>query len=553
MGANGSKRPREDDEQDESEVKRHREEVTSEDRQILSATSPVSEQQTPEETTNDGEKEKSDISKSTKKNKRKKKELPPHIAQRQAAWNIPKSERKPEAEKEDRRPKKKVALLIGYCGTGYQGMQMNPKAKTIESDLYKALAAANAVSKDNADDPHKVQFMRAARTDKGVHAAGQICSLKMIVEDEKIVEKINEKLPDQIRVWGYARVPKGFHAKNQCDSRVYEYLLPTYTLLTTTRPELYPHSPRGRAYTFANADKASDFDSDEEDKDLPPPTGGKSGPSGGKTGPIGGKIGPGGSTLDTKKNFNVVEYPPLSQQEMAALRRTRITPERLALLKNYLKEYLGTHNYHNFTIGKKANDKSAWRYIIDWTVGQPFVKSKTEWISLKVTGQSFMLHQIRKMVGLVILGMRTNCPPAIISKAAFSTLKINIPKAPGLGLLLEQVVYKGYNEKQPRQKEEVREPILFSKYQKEIDEFKNKWIYEQIVTEEEQQNTFEGWLRVVDGHAPEYSWWLTHDGNVIEDEKPDYDLWREIGYNKAKANANFQEVGDDDNEDGDSD
>jgi tRNA pseudouridine38-40 synthase len=44
--------------------------------------------------------------------------------------------------------------------------------------------------------------MRAARTDKGVHAAGQAISLKMIIEDPNIVNKINEHLPEQIRVWG---------------------------------------------------------------------------------------------------------------------------------------------------------------------------------------------------------------------------------------------------------------------------------------------------------------------------------------------------------------
>ena len=48
--------------------------------------------------------------------------------------------------------------------------------------------------------------MRAARTDKGVHAAGQVISLKMITEDPNIVEKINSHLPEQIRIWGESLV-----------------------------------------------------------------------------------------------------------------------------------------------------------------------------------------------------------------------------------------------------------------------------------------------------------------------------------------------------------
>ena len=65
-------------------------------------------------------------------------------------------------------PKKKVALLLSYCGTGYNGMQINPNVASIELDLHKALAESGAVLQENAMNPTKNQFMRCARTDKGV-------------------------------------------------------------------------------------------------------------------------------------------------------------------------------------------------------------------------------------------------------------------------------------------------------------------------------------------------------------------------------------------------
>jgi tRNA pseudouridine38-40 synthase len=142
-----------------------------------------------------------------------------------------------------RKPKRKVALLMSYCGTGYQGMQINPNVPSIELDLHKAFAMAGAVSSDNAMDASKCSFIRCARTDKGVHAAGQIVSLKMILQDN-VVEKINSYLPKQIRVWGFSRVNNAFHAKNQCDSRIYEYLLPTYCLQDADG-EIYPNSVVG--------------------------------------------------------------------------------------------------------------------------------------------------------------------------------------------------------------------------------------------------------------------------------------------------------------------
>src|SRR6201999_1498887 len=77
--------------------------------------------------------------------------------------------------------------------------------KTIEGDLFNAFVAAGAISKANSDDPKKSSLSRCARTDKGVHAAGNVISLKLIIEDTDIVRKINENLPPQIRVWGIER------------------------------------------------------------------------------------------------------------------------------------------------------------------------------------------------------------------------------------------------------------------------------------------------------------------------------------------------------------
>ena len=70
---------------------------------------------------------------------------------------------------------KKMALLMGYSGTGYQGMQLQRGGqRTIEGDLFSALIKADMVPVDALDSPFKVGFQRTARTDKGVHAARQV-------------------------------------------------------------------------------------------------------------------------------------------------------------------------------------------------------------------------------------------------------------------------------------------------------------------------------------------------------------------------------------------
>ncbi|OAX80190.1 tRNA pseudouridine(38-40) synthase, partial [Emergomyces africanus] len=138
---------------------------------------------------------------------------------------------KEDIEADQRRPKKKVAVMLGYSGSGYKGMQLSETEKTIEGDLFTAFVAAGAISKANATDPKKSSLVRCARTDKGVHAAGNVVSLKLIVEDADVVQKINEHLSPQIRVWGIEITNKSFSSYHLCDSRIYEYLIPTHCFL----------------------------------------------------------------------------------------------------------------------------------------------------------------------------------------------------------------------------------------------------------------------------------------------------------------------------------
>ncbi|KAJ1772326.1 tRNA pseudouridine synthase 1 [Coemansia sp. RSA 1813] len=358
---------------------------------------------------------------------------------------------------EPRLPKRKVALLMGFCGTGYQGMQTNPNARTIESELFKALVSAGAVSADNATDQSKVHLQRAARTDKGVHAAGQVVALKMIVEDPEIVQKVNACLPDQIRVWGYVRVIRSFNAKTACGSRVYEYLLPTYVLAGQNEAHI------------------------EISRTVP---------------------------------FEQRELPQTNKDEIEKMREYRISPDKLQYVRDAFGKYKGTHDFRNFTVTRGCTDTNSGRHIYYFDVSDPMIIDGSEWLSLKVKGQSFMLHQIRKMVGLVILMTRSNAPLKLIDEL-FSGPRVNVPKAPGLGLLLEQPVFDGYNQRAANIKQGSSSPVHFDDYKEEIEQFKQKFIYDAIRETETADTVFNEWVKSTEIFPEEYSY-INADGVIPE-------------------------------------
>ncbi|EOA83524.1 tRNA pseudouridine synthase 1 [Exserohilum turcicum] len=494
-----------------------------------------------------------------------------------------------EVEAEERRPKRKVAVMIGYSGTGYKGMQIDYKQKTIEGDLFNAFVAAGAISKANASDPKKSSLVRCARTDKGVHAAGNVVSLKLIIEDEDIVDKINSHLPEQIRVWGIQRTIGSFSCYQACDSRWYEYLIPTHSFLPP-----HPSSYIGKkleeyaekendleGYRERQAEVANFWPEVEEKHikpileslddsirplvlealynvdavDAPPgqdriidvsiereakvanteaaeetakPDDGEVNMSETPADEVKDTIdaiqqNEPGITLDSSADGSrplpegVVNQPVL-EEAIKTLKKTyidvkkayRISPERQARVQAALDKYLGTHKYHNYTVHKKFNDKSAQRYIKSFKVApKPIIINDTEWLSLKVHGQSFMMHQIRKMVGMAALTVRCGTDPAIMDKS-FGNEVVRIPKAPGLGLLLERPVFDSYNAKSAKQ--HGRDPIDFERYNDKIEAFKEREIYQHIFREEAQGNQFHTFFTHLDNYKDPQFLYLTSGG-----------------------------------------
>ncbi|KAB5515526.1 pseudouridine synthase [Coniochaeta sp. 2T2.1] len=525
---------------------------------------------------------------------------------------------------EDRRPKRKVAVMIGYAGTGYHGIQINHKEKTIEGDLFSAFIAAGAISKANADDPKKSSLVRCARTDKGVHAAGNVLSLKLIIEDENLVDKINENLPDQIRVWGIQRTNNGFSCYQQCSSRWYEYLMPSYALLppqpqsflgkkveesakskgvydeyverlgdvrsyweevekNDIQPILEKLEPDVRAKVIDSIRGMSNQELNDEAAARTPETPATSGtkrsrepaadaaaenqeskrPKIANDAPTESakeeavpQSAPEVEAIDVEKPSEEAQSGSASAEEpaegstekakpaepkptkeltpyeravkdikagyVAAKRRYRVSPSRIEKLQEALSLYEGTHNFHNYTILKTFNDPSAKRHIKSFIVNpKPIQIRDTEWLSIKVHGQSFMMHQIRKMIAMAVMVTRCGATNDLITES-YGPRRISIPKAPGLGLLLERPVFEEYNKK--AKLEFNRDPIDFGNYEEKIQEFKDREIYRRMFEAEENDNAFHIFFHQLDNFKTDYFLWVTADGLEAAYERTDRGL-----------------------------
>lgn len=155
-----------------------------------------------------------------------------------------------------------------------------------------------------------------------------------------------------------------------------------------------------------------------------------------------------------------------------------------------LKSYVGTHNFHNFTTRIKAEDPSARRYIISFEANTVVNVDGIDFVKCEVVGQSFMLHQIRKMIGVAVAIMRNCADESLIERAFQQDLNINVPTAPEVGLYLDECFFTSYNQKW----KDTHEEVSMKAYADEAEEFKMKHIYSHIASTEHKEGSVALWL-----------------------------------------------------------
>ena len=113
----------------------------------------------------------------------------------------------------------RYAFRIGYLAEGFLGYARQPRGETVEGTLRREI-----LRRGLAPDEERMQLRSASRTDRGVHALGNVIAFNTPWSGPSVARALDAVDP-RIFCFGYAPVPPTFQPR-RARSRWYRYLLP---------------------------------------------------------------------------------------------------------------------------------------------------------------------------------------------------------------------------------------------------------------------------------------------------------------------------------------
>lgn len=173
----------------------------------------------------------------------------------------------------------------------------------------------------------------------------------------------------------------------------------------------------------------------------------------------------------------------------------RIPADRLQRANDILSLYKGQTNFHNYTVKKLYFDRSSERFIDFIECSEPFMEHDIEFTRITVKGSSFMLHQIRKMVGFSLAVIRGVVNDDMLQRSLKKEV-FHTPTAPGLGLMLERLHFNDY-----ANRFKTHDPLIFDEYDDAVEKFRREQIYPFIVETEIKEESMLQWLEYLMIHS----------------------------------------------------